>query len=176
MAKKIFRVAMLIAPANFRDEEYFQPKVMLDAVGISISTVAKGDPEEVTGTKGGKAHIDAKLEDITPQAYDGLVLVGGQGATTYFEDKDIHLIINSFTQAGKIIAAICIAPVILAKSGVLSGKNATVFDEGINELLSNGVNYIKKPMVIDGNFITASDYSVAMKFGEKIAERVKSQL
>jgi len=168
------KVAILIAPSDFRDEEYFQPKVMLDAVGLEISTVAKGNPEEVTGVKGGKAHTDAKLEDINPRDYEGIVVIGGSGAHEYFDDKQVHDLLKSFAISGKVLAAICIAPVILAKAGVLTRKEATVFKDGIDQLLANDVAYVDKSIVKDGNIITACDHTVAMKFGEEIAKMIKS--
>jgi len=167
-------VAMLIAPKDFRDEEYFQPKVMLEAVGIQVSTVAKGDPEEVTGIKGGKAHIDAKLEEINPLVYDGLILVGGKGSEVYFTNRKVHELVKSMYKANKIVAAICIAPVILAKAGILKNHKATVHQDGISIFKNNGAEYISKPLVIDGNIITAKDFTAAMSFGDAIAKKVKS--
>jgi protease I len=144
MIQKQKRVALLIAPSDFRDEEYFQPKVMLEAVGIQVSTVAKGNPDEVTGTNGGKAHIDAKFEDLTAEHYDGLVLVGGKGAYQYFDDSDVHALVQAFCELDKPVGAICIAPVILAKAGSLLGKRATVFPDGENDLEKEGALCIKK--------------------------------
>jgi len=175
MAIKQKCVAILIAPKNFRDEEYFQPKVMLDAVGIKVFTVAKGDPDEVTGIKGGKAHIDAKLDEIDPLNYDGLVLVGGKGVKSYYANKKIHKLLQKMNDAGKVVAAICIAPIVLAKAGILRDHKATVnSEEGILALKENGAEYEDKSLVIDHNIITAKDFSVAMSFGESIAKKVKS--
>ncbi len=167
------RVAILIAPSDFRDEEYFQPKVMLDAVGIQVSTIAKGNPDEVTGIKGGKAHVDAKFEDLKAEAYDGILIVGGKGALAYVNDNQVHEIIREFAMIGKPIAAICIAPVILAKSGILKGKKATVYKDGIEDLKKEGAIYMDDTIIADGNIITACDFSVARQFGSQVALKVK---
>ena len=78
----------------------------------------------------------------------------------------------------KILAAICIAPAILAKAGVLEGKNATVWssvlDKGpIKILEENGANYVEKDVVVDGNIITANGPQAASEFGRKIVEILK---
>jgi deglycase len=162
------KVAFIIAPKDFRDEEYFQPKVILQAKGIAVSTIAKGDPVEVSGTRGGKAHIDGSFKDLTPQNYDGIIFVGGEGAKKYIDDKKIHKIINQFIEADKVVGAICIAPLILANSGVLKGKKATAFSENEKDIKKAKAKFVKKSVVIDDKIVTASGAEAAIAFGEAV--------
>lgn len=173
MTTRTKSVVMLIAPQLFRDEEYFQPKVMLEAVGIRVFTAAKGDPGEVTGTKGGKAHTDINFAEIKPEELDGLILVGGNGACVYFDDLEVHALLRTTVMANKIVGAICIAPVILANAGVLQGRQATVFPQGVSNLQEKGAEYLNHPVVVDGKIVTAVDFTVAMPFGATIAKLIQ---
>ena len=170
MEKASKKIAFIIAPENFRDEEYFQPKVILQAKGIHIDTAAKNNPDEVTGSQGGKARPDIKLSSVTPQNYDGVVFVGGSGAQVYFEDEEIHQIARDFDKAEKIIAAICIAPSILANAGLLKGHKATAFKSQLGNLKKKGVNVVDEDVVTDGRYITANGPEVALAFGTQISK------
>jgi protease I len=70
----------------------------------------------------------------------------------------------------KILAAICIAPAILAHGGVLKDKRATVWKSQAQALKANAAIYTAKPVQIDGKIITADGPKSAHIFGRKIAE------
>ncbi len=163
------RVAFVIAPENFRDEEYFQPKVILQSHGFSVDTIVKGDPEEVTGSKGGKARTDAHFDTVTPENYDILIFAGGPGAKVYLQDTEVHDLVWSFYSQSKVVAAICIAPSILANAGILTGKKATAYPDQKENLVTKGAYWLDEPVVVDGHIVTASGPEAAIEFGEKIA-------
>jgi 4-methyl-5(b-hydroxyethyl)-thiazole monophosphate biosynthesis len=74
-----------------------------------------------------------------------------------------------------LVCAICAAPFILGRKGLLKGKNATCFP-GFEEELA-GANVLNQGVVKDGNIITAQGAGVAWEFGERIArELVGSEL
>ena len=79
-------------------------------------------------------------------------------------------LLESANAKGKKICAICIAPMILARAGVLSGKNATVFPDrdAISELRAGGALYRDQDVVKDGNVITARGPEAAEKFGRSV--------
>jgi len=62
------------------------------------------------------------ISKINIDNYDAVVFVGGGGATEYFNDSIAHKIVKESIAKGKVLAAICIAPNILANAGVLKGK------------------------------------------------------
>jgi len=105
-----------------------------------------------------------------------LVLVGGGGAKEYFEDKAVHDMAKKVDSEGKIVAAICIAPVILAKAGLLFGKNATVFPTGAPDLIHKGAYYTEDSVTVDGNIITANGPKSSREFGKKIAEKLAEKV
>jgi deglycase len=162
------KIAFVIAPKDFRDEEYFQPKVVLQAQGALIDTICKGDPEEVTGSKGGKAHTNALFADLKSENYAGVVFVGGEGVKEYWNDKKVHKIAQDFDQAEKLVGAICSAPVILAKAGILEDRTVTSFIDDKAEIEAEGVKWVDKTSLIDGHIVTSKGPGVAMLFGQDL--------
>jgi protease I len=167
------KIVMLLAPKNFRDEEFFIPEKFFKEHGIQV-TVASTNVGTVTGKLGGKALADSKLSDIKMTDYDCLLIVGGGGSQVYWNDATVKDLILEAVKFNKIISAICIAPVCLANAGILVGKNATVFIDGKDTLIRQGALYKEDDVVVDGNIITANGPHAAVKFARTILEELKS--
>lgn len=160
-------IVFLIAPKDFRDEEYFEPTAVLMAVGHTIVT-ASSVTGTITGSHGKVATATVPITDVHAKDFDALVVVGGQGSYAYNTNQDVHRVIQDFYTNKKLVAAICHAPIILAKAGVLTGKKATVFAGDKDELQSLGVTYLAEPVVSD-TIITANGPHSATQFGQAIA-------
>lgn len=173
MTKKIL---MIVAPKNFRDEEYFIPKEILLNEHFQIITASSGT-EMAIGKLGGTTNIDIDITQIDMKNYDALVLIGGSGALTYRNNKIIQNIIQNSFKTKKLTSAICIAPILLAESGVLKDKKATVWngDKEQETILKNhGATYINKNVVLDDNIITANGPESAEEFGKVIVKYLKT--
>lgn len=85
-------------------------------------------------------------------------------------DESLQLLAKKFYEAGKLTAAICVAPAILAKAGVLSGKKATSWSGAVDDLKNGGAIYVNEQVVRDGQLITADGPSAAASFAKKIIE------
>lgn len=167
------KVVMIIASENFRDEEYFITKEILEKGGILVKTAC--DKEKAIGKFGGEAKVDILINNLDINKFNAIILVGGQGAVTFLNNELTYSIINKAEEKGKLIAAICIAPTILAQAGVLKGKKATVWSNpldysAINILKENGAIYEKNEVVIDENIITGENVESAKDFGKAILE------
>lgn len=167
--KKVLRV---IAPDGFRDEEYFVPKQVLENYGAKVITASK-EKEAISKIEKKKVKIDILLKDATAD-YDAVIFVGGPGSATYFNDKTALNLAKTAYEKGKIVAAICIAPVILANSEILQGKRATVWSSEGKKLEEKGAIYTGKPVTQDGKIITADGPNSAREFAETIAKALKS--
>ncbi len=164
------KVVMIIAKKDFRDEELLEPKKILEDNGIEVK-VASTVLGEAKGVLGAKVTTDLLVKDIRVSDFDALVFVGGAGAEQDWDYPLAHkLAQDTLKGPDKILAAICIAPVILAKAGVLKNKKATVWPSESGELKSAGVNYTGNDVEKDGNIITAAGPRAAKKFGEEIVK------
>jgi protease I len=166
------KVVMIIAPRNFRDEELLQPKNILTENGVEVK-VASTSLETAKGMLGAEVKPDLLVTQIKPEDWDAIILVGGGGASEYWDDLSIHSMLNEAVKQNKIVGAICIAPVTLANAGILSGKKATVFASETQKLKDKGAECTGKDVERDGKIITASGPPAAKEFGNAIAQALK---
>jgi protease I len=165
MKKALF----IIAPANFRDEEFLEPKDILEKAGVQL-TVASSMTDIAIGKSGLEVKPDITLKDVRVADYDAIVFIGGSGAIVYLENTDAHRIAQEAVQNRKLLAAICVSPLILAHAGVLKGVKATVFPDDAHELAANGAMYTGKMIEHDRTIITGNGPQAAKLFGHAIAE------
>jgi protease I len=166
------KIVMIIAKNDFRDEEYKQPRAIFEKNGIKV-TVASSTLDISTGMLGVKVKPDILYKDIKVEDYDALIFVGGIGAKEYWDDTQAHQIAKNFVSKGKVLGAICIAPVTIARAGILKGKKSTVFSSEKANIQKNGANYTGKSVEKDGKIITADGPSSATEFGEAILNALK---
>jgi len=164
----------IVAPENFRDEELFVPLEILKNAGIE-TTIASKEAGICRGKLGGEAEAVIGLNQVNAEDFDAIIFIGGSGSEIYFEDPAAHLIAKKAFKNGKILAAICAAPAILAKAGVLKEKSATIFPSPAYEEImeKSGTNLTRADLEVDGKIITANGPAAAEKFGEKIVELLK---
>ncbi|MEM2877954.1 MAG: DJ-1/PfpI family protein [Candidatus Hadarchaeales archaeon] len=167
------KALLIIAPRDFRDEEFFHTKDELEKSGISVE-VASAKTGEARGMLGGKVRVELSLEDIKPETYDAVVFVGGSGSSVYFNDKTALATARRSYEAGRVVGAICIAPVILANAGVLTNKRATVWNgEFVKMIEKGGAKYTGKSVEVDGKVVTANGPGAAREFGRALAKLLK---
>ena len=129
---------------------------------ISINNI------EVIGAHNIKVSTD-KILDETIYDYDLIVFPGGMpGATNLKKDKKVIETVKKFDEEGKLVAAICAAPIVLAEAGIIQEKNVTSYPGFEDEL--KGCNYKEEKVVVDGNIITSRGPATAMEFSYKLLE------
>ena len=161
------RVVMIVAHEGFRDEELLEPQGMLEAAGVKV-TIASSSLTPARGALGATVTPAVLVGDVDPAEYDAVVFVGGPGASEYWDDPEAHALARSTAASGKILAAICIAPVTLANAGVLEGKQATVWSSEAERLRAGGADYTGREVEVDGLVITASGPGAAEEFGRAL--------
>jgi len=166
------KVVLIIAFKDFRDEEFFTPKAILEQAGADIS-VASNKLGLALGSQGGEVNVDITLDALTIENFSAIVFIGGEGALSSLDNETSYNIAKKAVEENKILGAICISPVILAKSGVLKDKKATVWSSTLDKsavkmLEANGAIFEDKNVVIDGKIITGNGPQAAQEFGEKL--------
>ncbi|MFH0819578.1 MAG: DJ-1/PfpI family protein [bacterium] len=167
------KILMVIAPENFRDTEYFEPKKALEEYAVQVR-VASTQIGQAHGADEGVVQIDLTLTEVNVNDYDGVVFVGGPGMVEMVEHQGLIQLAQNFYQAGKLVAGICVAAAILAKAGILTGKRATCWGGAKNYLVQGGAIYTGASVEVDGKIITANGPPAAHEFGHKIAEALSS--
>lgn len=121
------------------------------------------------------------LPEVDVTMFDALAIPGGFAAAGYYADafsEEFLAVIRKFDQAGKIIAAVCVGALPVAKSGVLKGRRGTTYHlkNGYRQtqLAALGVEVINNPIVIDDNIITSSSPSTALAVAFTLLETLTS--
>ncbi len=171
------KIAMIIAFRDFRDEEYFVPKDILEKAGVEIKTVSTQEGTAI-GADGGEVEVDLLTSEINIADFDAVVFIGGSGCLKYLDNEDSYRVAKQTLSQNKLVAAICISPVILAKSRALEGKKATVWSgpmdrEPIRILKNYGAIYQDTQVVVDGKIITGNGPAAAKRFAEAIIDILK---
>lgn len=139
---------------------------------VEVKTVSVSDNKEVTGAHGITVKADALLGAFDNAEADMLMLPGGMPGTKNLENsRELKEVIKTFMENGKYVAAICAAPSILGKMGLLNGVKAVCFP-GFEQYLS-GAKLGSDIVVQDGNIITSKGPGTAIYFALKLVELLK---
>lgn len=160
-------ILIVVAPKDFRDQEYSDAKAIFSAAGIKTA-VASIQTGTAVGIEGTEVMIDMVVGQVKVNKFDAVVFIGGAGMLEIVNDESLQILAKKFYQAEKITAAICAAPGILAQTGILDGKNATSWSGLRNTLEKNGAYFVSQPVVVDGKIITADGPEATKKFAEEI--------
>ena len=168
------KIVMAIAFKDFRDEEYFKPRQIFEAAGAEVKT-ASNQKGKAMGADGGEVEVDLLVSEVNLAEFDAVVFIGGPGALQYLDNEDSYKLAQETVSENKLLAAICISPVILAKAEVLEGKKATVWTSAMDKsaiktLEDSGAVYQDESVVADGRIITAVGPTAAEAFGMKVVE------
>lgn len=162
------KVLIIIAPEKFRDEEFTVPAAVLQKAGIGYD-IASTRSGSCAGMLGTKINVTLSFEEVDSKSYDGILIVGGGGAQSYlWEHEVLGEMVKYFHASAKVVAAICLAPVVLARAGILKGKKATFFNSPISlgEMKAGGAVLVDKAVVSDSRIITANGPAAATEFAE----------
>lgn len=129
---------------------------------VEVVTLAL-DELEVKGAHNIIIKADKSINEVNLKEFDGVLLPGGMpGAANLRDNGKVINIVKEFNDTGKLVSAICAAPIVLEKAGVIMGRNATSYP-GFNKEMES-CNYKEDRVVVDGNIITAKGPGVALEF------------
>ncbi|MGQ9759671.1 MAG: DJ-1/PfpI/YhbO family deglycase/protease [Candidatus Methanomethylicaceae archaeon] len=168
-------VLMVIAERGFRDEEFSIPMDMIKKAGHKV-TVASTGSGPAKGKLGMIVEPDIILEKVDSRGIDAVVIPGGPGSPTYlWNNQKLQSIVKEIYERGGLVAAICFAPVVLARAGIIRGKKCTVFptNESLTEMRKAGGILQDSSVVVDGRIITANGPDASTAFGEAILTLLK---
>jgi len=165
---------------GFEEVEALMPVDVLRRGGVDVSTVSITAQRAVKGAHDVVVEADTTFDEADFDSADMLLLPGGMpGAAHLDAHVGVQEVLLRYANAGKRIGAICAAPMVLGRLGLLKGREATCYP-GFEQYLE-GAHATGKLFVIDGNIITgkgpaaAFDYSLALLSqlcGKEVAEQV----
>lgn len=166
------KILMVVAQDGFQEWEYGVPREIFEQSGVEVK-VASFEKGAAVGAEGLIIRAEMAVSEVDAKDFDAVVFVGGGGMVQNVKDSRLINLAKDFFEAGKIVAAICIAPCILADAGLLKNKKATVCDGAEKILEKAGAIYRGAEVETDEKIITAKDPMAAGEFGKTIVEHVK---
>jgi len=163
------KAVLIIAEQTFRDEELFDTQAALESADVE-TVIASTKIGTCKGKLGRNAESTMLVKDINVDDFDAIVFVGGGGAMQYYDDPNALKTAADAHSKNKVVAAICIAPRILANAGLLKGITATCYESEAEALKKLGAKFQTTDVVRDQNFVTGSGPHAAAEFGETIAK------
>ncbi len=148
---------------GFEETEAFVPWDILKRGGLTVKTVGVTGME-VTGAHSLTVKCDIDLEDVNEADGEAFILPGGMPGTENLDKNEkVKEIIKRAYDNKKVVGAICAAPMVLGKLGMLKGRRATCFP-GFEEYLEGAI-LLREHAVRDENVITAIGAGAAFDFG-----------
>lgn len=155
---------------GFEEIEAITPIDILRRGGLSVKTVSVMTTKTVVGAHGVPVIADTLFTDIDEANIEMIVLPGGlPGATNLDEHKGLGELVTRFAKAERPVAAICAAPLVLGKRGLLEGRKATCYP-GFEEYLT-GATCTGAMVEQSGNFILGKGPGAATAFAFAILAR-----
>ena len=144
---------------------------LLRRAGVEVTIAAVGGERTVLSSHKVQIGADAMAGDIDPAEYDACILPGGlKGVENLAADADVRRVTLACAAAGKIVAAICAGPTVLAGFGLLEGRQATVYP-GMDAQMAGAV-CTGSEVTADGNIITGRALGAAIPFALELARRL----
>jgi len=165
------KVLSVVAPERFQDVEYLESKKALEEKGHEV---VLSSTHQIAFDKAEHSYkVDILLDEVMEDDFDAVLFIGGPGIPAHFDDEDFHAIARAFYDAGKPTTAICAAPVILGRAGLLKGKKVTCWSGVAANLEAFDANCTGGQVEKDGLIITGDGPDSAYDFGLVIAEALK---
>ena len=156
---------------GFEELEALAPVDVLRRANIEVKTVGVTG-KIVSGSHGIAVNCDITISEATFDNLDGIILPGGMPGTLNLEaDEHVNKFINYAWENGKFIGAICAAPSILGKLGILQGKNAVCFPGFEDELKGSVIS--EDFVVTDGLVVTGKGMGATIPCALQLLELFK---
>ena len=169
------RIAIL-ATDGFEQSELFEPKKALENAGADVDVVSIKEGEIKSWHQKNWSipiHVDATVDDVDANQYDGLVLPGGviNPDQLRMNSKAVQFV-KAFTDQRKPIAAICHGPWTLIETGFVEGRKVTSWPSLRTDLTNAGAIWVDQEVVVDDGLVTSRNPADIPAFNGKMIEEM----
>jgi len=166
----------ILATHGFEQSELEEPLKQLRGAGAEVHVVS---PEEgkIRGWDksdwGREVPVDRKLDAVSADDYDALVLPGGQINPDILRVNDEALaLVKAFYEQKKPIGAICHAPWLLVETGIAKGRDMTSYKSIRTDVANAGANWVDEEVVVSEGIVTSRNPNDLPAFCAKVAEEI----
>ena len=159
--------ALVLLTPGFEEIEAVTIIDILRRAEINVTTASIAE-KQVTGSHDIPIIADTLASEVSHEDYDIILLPGGPGVPKLADSEKVLELIKSQVSENKIVGAICAAPIVLNKAGLVNNKSVT--SHPVEEQTFTNSNYVYDNVVIDGNIITSRAVGTALDFSLKVIE------
>ena len=158
---------------GFEEVEALTPLDLMRRAKIDVKTVGVGGIY-VTGAHNITVKADLLIDELGMENCDGVILPGGMpGTNNLYDCEKVLELVRKCANEKKLVCAICAAPLILGRLGLLEGKSAVCFPGFEDEL--KGADIVNTPCVTQENIITAKGAGAVFEFSRAIITYIKDE-
>jgi protease I len=154
---------------GFEDSEFRIPYDRLREQGYQVDIIGLKAGEELRGYRG-KVKVEKSIDEVSVDDYDALLIPGGQSPDHLRADKRMVDFVKELEKRGKLIAAVCHGPQLLAAAHLVQGRTLTAWQTIQDDLRQMGANVKDEPVVVDRNWITSRKPEDLEQFAAAIIE------
>ena len=169
---------LIVATAGFEESELFGPRDILQKRGAEVVLASlKTDPIQATvhDDPGKTIRPDLTIDDANPDDFDALILPGGvRNPDQLRSHANVIVLIRSFHDQKKPIAAICHGPWLLVEADLVDGRTVTSWPSIRTDLRNAGATVIDQPAVTDGNIVTSRNPDDVEAFTNALIDLVEN--
>jgi 4-methyl-5(b-hydroxyethyl)-thiazole monophosphate biosynthesis len=162
---------LAILAEGFEEIEAVTPIDLLRRAGVEVTVASLAPGIHVTGRSGITLHADTPLAAVEAADFDGVLLPGGAGVKHLRADPRVTAVVKRHAAAGRWVAAICAAPLVLHDAGLLAGRRYTAHPSTAAELPAALAG---EPVVEDGRLITSRGAGTSVEFALRLVARLVS--
>jgi protease I len=155
-------VLIFLPAQNFNEHEFLIVSNSLETAGYQRFIVSDSSFLCV-GSGGLKVKNDVQLFNACEGNFAGLIIIGGSGTREYWNNQSLQNLAKKFTLSKKPVGALCCAPIILAKAGLLT-EASTCYPDDIKALEREGVEFQNSPVINSGKIVTGQDPASSTEF------------
>jgi len=145
----------LLATNGFEDSELTKPLEAVRDAGATVVIVSEATGG-IRGKNGTERAVDAVVEDVQADDYDGLLLPGGVANPDHLRMNPAAVsFVKAFFEQHKPVAAICHAPWMLIEAGVVKGRRLTSWPSLKTDLKNAGADWVDEEVVVDQGLVTS---------------------
>ena len=165
----------LFLAEGFEETEAIVTTDILRRGYADVKTVSVSGDKAVTGAHGITVMADISINEVKKADAEAFILPGGMpGTKNLAESEEVKELLLYGYEKEKLVCAICAAPSVLGKYGILKGRRAVCYP-GFEDFL-DGAKVYETPVMHDGNVITSRGAGTAHLFAEEILVAFKGEL
>jgi protease I len=168
---------IILATDGFEQSELEVPRDKLKAAGAEVHVVSP-DGKAIRGWDekdwGREVSVDKALSDVSADAYDAIVLPGGQINPDILRTKSEAVsFVKAMHDGGKVVAAICHGPWLLIEAGIVKGRKVTSYPSIRTDVENAGGHWEDSEVVADQGIVSSRNPGDLDAFVDKIIEEVE---